>query len=190
MRISAILLLATILATQVTSQPAMAQAQPGEPTYSIEMRLAGACVRFFARSRINFGSSPLGNLPVSPIFPDTGFDGSRNRTCTVTLRYTDKKTSKPLAGVPVQMNRIVSVTSAEWNTKTLRKIKTDRNGEARFSLAWDYNTCGVEFLTLAETAQTGTQPIILYTTRGFMQFEQCQEMFFGHGVTIKDYLCK
>jgi hypothetical protein len=182
MRIHAVcLFLTTMLATQFISGSALAQAQRDIRT---EMKLEGACARFFGRTRINFETSHHASLPISPLFDDNDYGEPKNKSCTVTLRYTDTRTSQPIAGLSVQIDRVVSVTPDNWNSKTIRRIKTDRNGQARVSLVWDYTTCGVEFFTSA------THPITLYTTRGFMQFEQCQEMMFSYGVTIKDYLCK
>lgn len=195
MRVSAILLLATILATQIGSRPAIAEEQSSTPSLglesnpNIEMKLTGACASVFGRTRINpsRGQAPL---PISPIFSDARFffDNPKSRSCVITLRYTSEKRREPMAGVTVQLNRIESVTPSHWNTKTLRQIKTDRNGEARFSFPWDYRACGVEFLTESKKIE-GQHDIRLFTERGYTQTCQCQQMFYPFD-SAKDIVCE
>lgn len=160
-----------------------------ESTHDIEMRLAGSCASIFGRTRINpnRGGAPL---PISPIFSDVWFHygNPKNRSCVVTLRYTNKKSREPMAGVTVQLDRIESVTGNQWNTKTLRKIKTDRNGEARFSFPWDYTACGVEFRTDSKKIEL-QHDIRLFTERGYTQICQCQQMFYPVD-SAKDIVCE
>jgi hypothetical protein len=193
MRIYAILFLASILATQVASQPAIAEEPTNAPsqglevTHDVEMKLAGSCARFFGRTRINPNGARY-PLPISPIFSDFEYDYPNGRLCVVTLRYTNKKNREPMAGVTVQLDRIESVTPTHWNTKTLKKIKTDRNGEARFAFPWDYTACGVEFRTESKKIEA-QHDIRLFTERGYTQICQCKQMFYPLD-SAEDIVCE
>ena len=114
------------------------------PLIKTEVQLSGHCAKIFGRTRIQFDSPHVvqANLPVAPIVSLLGRDASK-ATCTLSLKYTDSKNSKPVAGLSVYSSRIVATTADFVGTKRIAVGRTDKNGEVRLKFPWDESSCGV-----------------------------------------------
>jgi len=175
-------LAATILTSRFESASAV---EASSKEIVTEMRLGGACAKIFGRTRISFANTVPGQLPVAPITHDEGEKGS----CKIILKYTYKRSGKPVVGQSVQGYRVLSSDSYGTQEKEIETVVTDRSGEARFRFTWQPSSCGVEFRIFdpRDPNQANLNwPSSLLTADAFFQIRRCQGTFSSQGLSRED----
>jgi hypothetical protein len=172
------LCIATLLA--VTCETGLAQAEAPR-VVKTEMRLEGHCAKIFGRTRFSFEDGLNIQYPIAPVVSS----GRTKASCSVVLRYTDRNTSKPVAGLTVQAQRLLSTGSRGSQIENLASVKTDSNGVAQLKLQWDEKSCGVDLLIYdaRDPNQTNlTWPVTLLTRDAFFQINKCRGTFTSYGI--------
>lgn len=172
-----VLILLALFSTPLENRSAHADAPRLVDT---EIKLDGACRQIFGRSRIALDSVP--DLPIAPF----NHDAYETGVCVVTLKYTDQKTSKPLEGVTVDVDRLLTTDSFGTKEKRLGSPKTNKDGVVKIRFKWDPESCGVTLNPNKDGEYFIGTFATLLTERAFLQIKNCQGTFIGEGLSRED----